>query len=550
MVTNTHVDLSRTSQIRIDAINTIKYTLLLDYKIPEYNTQKKVFLSNVFNNCQKCCYGLFYNTALIGKNNEIQSYNFFGIKEGYSNKLQTQFQDFGKISSKVNVTAQSDPITHLHNFILQHCVMSSYHAILTELELNKTINSEDLIINTKHLNYNRKEKIREKNPKSTEKTNFNKTSSTHFAALPFLENLIVLDKEETIFAEQFAEWWYHICGFNSRKLKSIFLKRENRENKNENVTEETKKELTQKEIEKFFIQDREESSINMLFPKYSESTEIDNNDKPMLLYHYYLTENIFNFRLFYCTLKAIDFVNQSNMYRLDQMDLIRSLISVTTLPNVFSRQLFLMYAILNIEQNVNSNKDFWYFQSLEYNKDNDIKYSVFDLYKWSRQLELFSNYFSNFIIPVYEWCFIGMLFEGIESVNGERHKCNLITAKEILEEFMIENFDCFISPYIEKENSFSSKFSKSPQKMDEDMLNFKNDMSQIYFKSDISTEYLTKLFNSFFYELRTKSSDIELNLSTKLKPDYFKKERHNQYSNFSDEIRLFYLNLLRRKNWE
>lgn len=552
MITNTHIDLSHNSQTRIDAINSIKYTLLLDYQIPEYNDDKRLFLSNVFDNCQKCCYGLFYDPVLIVKDNENQFYNFFGTKSTLD-VLQMRFRNLNIISSKIDMSTRSDPITYLHNFILQHCVMSSYHAILTELKLNKTITSEELKINTKHLNYHRKTKKEGNYSQKTKIKNFNNTSFKHFSALPFLKDLIIYkqNREDIIFVEQFAELWYHICDANATKLNSCFLKREKTSNKKVEITEKTRKECTQNEIENFFVHDNGDSAPNMLFPKYLENSKPTPKDRPKLLYHYYLTERIFNFRLFYCTLKAIDFVNQSRIYRLDQMDLIQSLVSVTSLPNVFSRQLFLMYAILRIEQNTASHKDFWSFKSLEYNiKDYDSIYEVFDIYKWSRQLELVSNYFSKFIIPVYEWCFIGMLFDGIENANGTDHEKNLLLAKGILEKFMVDHYNCFLSPYIEKENSFTSRFPKSYRKIDDDMFNFTIDMQKIYFDSELSPEYLTKLFNSFFYELRNNNNNLDLNLSTKLTPDYFKKDSHKQDRSSYEKIRLFYLDLLRSKHWE
>ncbi len=63
MIKNRIVKLDKDSQERIDAKNTIKYTLLLDYQVPEYDDDR--FINNIFSKCNECCFGLFYDKKNI-----------------------------------------------------------------------------------------------------------------------------------------------------------------------------------------------------------------------------------------------------------------------------------------------------------------------------------------------------------------------------------------------------------------------------------------------------------------------------------------------------
>ena len=77
MIKNNSTPLSTESPIRIDAINTIKYTLLLDYHPPMYDENVESFFSSLFKHCQECCYRVFMDIKERHKSNE-QENAFFG----------------------------------------------------------------------------------------------------------------------------------------------------------------------------------------------------------------------------------------------------------------------------------------------------------------------------------------------------------------------------------------------------------------------------------------------------------------------------------------
>ena len=59
MITNTIFPLHPGSQERVDAVNTIKYTLLLDYETPEPKEVTEDLIPEIMTQCQKCCSAYF-----------------------------------------------------------------------------------------------------------------------------------------------------------------------------------------------------------------------------------------------------------------------------------------------------------------------------------------------------------------------------------------------------------------------------------------------------------------------------------------------------------
>lgn len=62
MIQNTYIPLNSKSKIRIDASNTIQYTLLLNYNTPTLNDDESKFVNSLMDKCHECCRGLFSNT--------------------------------------------------------------------------------------------------------------------------------------------------------------------------------------------------------------------------------------------------------------------------------------------------------------------------------------------------------------------------------------------------------------------------------------------------------------------------------------------------------
>ena len=73
MIKNSYISLAPDSITRNDAVNSIKYTLLLDYRVPSINNDSDL-IPSVMESCQNCCQGLFKDTLSPYK----ITFNFFG----------------------------------------------------------------------------------------------------------------------------------------------------------------------------------------------------------------------------------------------------------------------------------------------------------------------------------------------------------------------------------------------------------------------------------------------------------------------------------------
>ena len=104
----------------------------------------------------------------------------------------------------------------------------------------------------------------------------------------------------------------------------------------------------------------------------------------------------------------------------------------------------LIAAISHINENVHTERDFWREHDIK-NQDSVISSAhkvkkEFNMHIWNNQLNLFVNYLSEFIIPVYEWCFLNMLLESIEEKHPEKdHQSHLEIACSLLRSFIKDN---------------------------------------------------------------------------------------------------------------
>lgn len=517
MITNNNIDLSKDSAVRQDAINTIRYTLLLDYQIPDY-TDDDSFIYHLFENCQHCCYRLFQDDT---QHNTIQEhgYHFFGRNATVS-ELQQNFFRIGLLpavsnSPSIKYRISAETTLHLHEMILQHCIMSSYHSIRTELTSGKRLTAYE-IYNSQHLKYQHLNKLTSESNKNKSRlaSDFERKSKSHLSAMPFLSNLA--------FQNPFSEFWYSVCETNVAHFKHAFAP-------------------NAKTICSNILQLSE-----ALTPKYNIEQKCFRSPSVDSMYQTYLTERIFNFRIFYSTLKAIRWVNKNSPYRLDQEDIIPALASIISLPNVFSRQSFLFYAIMHINRETNSYRDFWYFQDLS-KDDSDLVSSarkqsrIFDLYRWKEQFILFTNYLSQYIIPVYEWCFVGMMLDSIErQYSTENHIFHLNKAKIILENYISKNYRTILhpcKPYLS---------GTEHEKIHDNVISIIPKLDKIYNLDEIPEDIIKHLTEYFF----PKEPTFDLNLSSNLKPEYFTHNAIGTYNSPNDRIRKFYIDLLRYNYWQ
>ena len=382
MVKNSFISLEPNSKARVDAVNTIKYTLFLDYKLPDLSSSDLDILNTdrplklLMEACRKCCAGLFSNDSLSAN----YEYNFFG-------KSLDPYMD----SSPKSIEAKDNIDTSdFSKMILQHCLLSSYHAILTnycniENETYKAYTIENILQNN--------DKNKSNSQKSSEASDFRKKLETHFRALPFLKNLFKVEGEEAYYS-QFSGLLYKICSIGAPSWKNF---------------------ITYKSINSYLYWLKE-------LPDEMQKNN-ENYNYTDIIYHEYIIERIFNFNLITCLLQNIIKIKNMNYNK----NILKILSFCQLLPNTINRQYFVQYAFKQFEIQPESSLDFWREQNrgtciMSFAKGIE---TGFQISTWMQQFKYFCKYMATFVIPVYEWCFINMLMEVIEKDDNNDHKENL-----------------------------------------------------------------------------------------------------------------------------
>ena len=540
-ITNAVIDLRPDSQIRIDALNTLKYTFWLDYSVPEY-TDDDNFVQNVLKECDRCCYEVLGDNDIENfgfSSCRFFGYNVFNFFYNDSDNMKSANGAFKNEISKNPNQIFADTIRHynddipfsfsdtfLQNFILQHCVIMAYHAIKTELNFSTSPISYSDILKDEHSIFKNNSNNLNNPKKIFNSSNFKKSSDKLCCLLPFLRYLSPMDiylspeysplHKEIFINKIFSDFWYKICGIHKSRFKNIFLDDVSKANP-KNVCENIFK--ISSELSIYNI----DNSRIFMFSDTKPSVIAES------IHYSYLVERIFNFRAFYNILSSVYTINRYTFCRLDDVKMINSLSSIIDMPNALNRQLFLNYAIHNIGVGKNNFYDFGHTYNL-FNAEHSVSVddkitSDFDLNYWGKQFSLFTEVISQYAIPIYEWCFMCMLLDSVEKkYPSKSHKEHLRELKKRLENFMGQNYDTFLRPYKPDEKYRLEYYMIDNVAPFNDKLDFLDDISEIFLKE------LIKIFFS-------KYKVFNLNLSQSLKPQIFKsasstKKQKNFYISF------------------
>ena len=385
MIKNTFFSLASNAQERIDALNTIRYTLLLPYNVPKLNKDSN-FIDSLMYKCHECCRGLF-------SNNKQTSYYFFFGRSREVMPFPLYYLNYEPVPVDLDIATKD---IGFHTMIMQHCIISTYHAILTELLNEEMVKSYsiandiknqgfytlykrgDISIQERNIQFNKH--IKESSPKSSNASCFNGLTQTHIKVLPKVMDFLTTRSTEDFFNYklQFASL---VNTINNIKV-SVF----------KTLSPKTKKPIHD-------ILDIIEDLTRSMNP-FNKNTlnSVDN------LYQYYLIERLFNFNLFYGLLKNIKRIEEQTTYRLCDPEILSVLLCCKNLPNVFSRQYFLKYAFDHIYDKPDSFSNFWHTQDLF--RANTLMSSTrktrtyFQFTQWLEQYELFMNYMAKFVIPI------------------------------------------------------------------------------------------------------------------------------------------------------
>ena len=160
-------------------------------------------------------------------------------------------------------------------------------------------------------------------------------------------------------------------------------------------------------------------ALNVLTPHINKTTIGDSKfvDK---IYSYYILEKIFNINLLYNLLYNLDMQvkdNRPGASNLLYPEILSDLKNCLKLPNVFSRNYFITYAFGYIDEDTASSADFW--RNIDFTqRDNHLRTIRenlrFQFLKWCQQYTAFTNYMSDFLLPLYKWHFLSLLLQRIE----------------------------------------------------------------------------------------------------------------------------------------
>lgn len=555
MITNRHISLEKSSLLRTDAINSIKYTLLLNYRLPKI-TDIDNPIPAVMQCCNQCCKELFQNNSSTEQENNKICFNFFGTPYALPRKIELLKKEpnlslLDEFPPNKEYYPEIDKTGFL-SMILDHCILSCYHAILTELMHEKTVTSYEITNNIKsngiYSLYKKNQldfesdcilkKIRKSSfvtvQSSSRASDFTRLTKTHLKLFPNMQSLFVAPSSNSNASNayqyflQFSSIFSYLCNIDARcwKFFSSSITDHNKDS-----TFDSFKNLSQALLPKF---DKKGSSVfEYIFPK-PFSNPVD------AVYHYYLIERIFNYNLFYSLLHNIHRVETKTNYKLCQNYILNILYSCKKLPNSFSRQYFLQYAFDQLIFEPMSYLDFWNSHRfdmstspLEAPLDSEKK-KYFQFPRWLDQFSLFCNYMAEYAIPIYEWCFTNMIMDTMEqiipdtpnSTQGKKlHRKRLVKAMEYLANYINEHWKQILSP-IDFPAYQDAVDIITPYKKDNINFNF-------------SAELLQTLFTNFF----SLYDEIDLNLSP-LNPSFFLSKRNNRGCSNKTVIHNFYLNLL------
>ncbi len=520
MIRNSLISLTPDSIERQNAKNILKYTLLLDYSLPDTN-QKQELIPNLMNSCHECCRYLFNNTKQI-------TYSFFGTPKTPL-PLPLFALNYDPLPSDLD-----SPINgmSLHTLILHHCIISSYHTLLTELLDTKTVTFYQLQnkIKSKGIYYLIKEHTKQlpdsgirfcnpsKNPdsKSSRKaSDLSKASENHIKKLSYMEDLISNNSKIKL---QFSTLWHHICKIRTSDFNVL---------SSENFA-------TENLLTKF------KTLFLKLEPKYSSPEKSLHIGRTAIdtLYHYYITERIFNLNFLFSLTDNILRVHEKTSYRLCQPDILNILCSFKKLPNIFIRQYLLKFAFDHFFADVDSYNDFWFRQDIGRSgvimSTTRTRPASFQFSEWIKQYKLFVNYFSDFIIPIYEWCFLIMLLEKTEELHPHlTHQEHVLEAIEVLAQYVESHYKEIMIPIPGTADYLNiiTSFSKDNRMFTDLGLSIFNNVQSVL--------------------LHNLNDDQELNLFP-FSPDYFKTDyKHRSVSDANVAlIRRFYIDLIRYSHLE
>lgn len=432
------IDLSYNSPQRIQAKNTLEYSLHLDF--PESDSPSlddKQFIEKSLMICYKQCKPAFWGTGHTG--------NFFGtVSKG--NGLSGIFNSSPTTNQNIPLYSQ---------LILNECVMAAYHTIM-KFRFKSPISTYALLNKLKGQGLNEQRglfketkdgmnivriKSRESSYMSSKTSSYNETIKKRKETINLFANVFFSKKADqsqtfTNIMPCYSDIFFLLtrpeCTLTMLKsaLKLYGL------SASPHTQPNSAEEISKAHLDNF-----------QAFIKYMEYgiNKIDNKtDRAYLLYKY---EKLFGYRLLTCLFENMRLLKKADPLTYSYMTL-GTLSTCYNLPNVFSRCHFVQYTFDTLKGRPQSYTSF--FESLRlpvgfYIADERF---IFAITKWLEQYEKFCSYMSNMLFPVYEWYFLITILEAAEKYEEKEatEKRGLHKLQELLAQYIDEHYDAIINP--------------------------------------------------------------------------------------------------------
>lgn len=451
----------------------IQYTLLLNYQRPEIGPDDKNYISQIVDATDLCCF------PLMNQSSYMVEYDFFGSNIKYS---PYSFLFLNRYPNALEIPDLPRDIS-FSKLLVQNSIMSAYHALLTEYLNNCTTTSYQIVNRLKGAGAHKamstikngsscvliKEDKTEclslpkhgvtSKQNSSEAATFGKQYANRLDVFPSLFSFVASRSETTssntsfAYKLQYAAFTKRIVDVKQSHLSCILNCKKDK-NPAENIAES----LSQ--LIKHFTPAFVASPL-----KATSILKSEGNDIVDEVYEYYLSEKVFSFNLFHNTLKIIqESENQhNNRYNFKHSESLKIIAKCKQLPCPFIAPYLLQFAFDHISDDTNSYHDYWSRHSLN---SRDVfasrikKPSGFHYGQWLHQFELYIDYLSSYVIPVYDWCFLSMLLEGIEKNHpNDSHLQHLELAITLLGNYIETNAKNIIFPLeIESREFFPTDF--------------------------------------------------------------------------------------------
>lgn len=521
MIKNTRVSLEPNDLPRQTAKGIIQYTLLLDYPRLNSTTNDEDFIFQIAEATDACC------SPLMNQTPHMVEYDFFGsnIKYTPDNLL---YLNRHPAALEIPNLPQNISISKL---LVQNSLMTAYHVLLTEYLNNCTTTSYQIVNQlmgagpNKAMSSNKNGRscvvingykteclnlpnYRESSPQNSSKAaTFGKKYATRLAAFPTLFAFTGTKPESDLagtsfsYDLQYAALTKRIVDAKNDDLNCIFN-------------------CNKKKISATKITDALTQLIEHFTPAFyygsSKTTNIfteQNNDTVDGVYEYYLAEKAFSINLFHNTLKIIQKAEEqhNSHYNFKHIESLKIIAKCKQLSCPFISSYLLQFAFDHINNDTTSYQDYWNrhsFNTRDVFASRAKKPGGFHYGQWLHQFELFVDYLSSYIIPVYDWCFLSTLLESIESEYPKyTHLQHLELAISILGNHIKTNAKNILFPLKTADSQNSTPF----------------------FPTGYSTEWVDKLRQLFYNE-----HSVNLNI-TLLTRDTFTSKKNARGDVLKDE---------------